>query len=147
MLGQKGLEQLQYLFVRGCKYYRWFISFTDKATNTNLTTAANTSAILKDSVVNFTCTSKGNPPPREYKFYHKGIYLGNSCSGFFQIQVSEGGLYSCVPVNEVGDGEEGVVDINLVGKCEGICYYLLFLFLFQCYMHTRCIAKESEMSE
>ena len=108
--------------------YFWFSS-TDKAENTNLITTANVSATLKNSVENFTCTSKGNPPPREYKFYHKGIYLGKSSSGFFQIQVSESGLYSCVPVNEVGDGEKGEVDITVVGKCKAVCYNLLLLLL------------------
>ena len=99
---------------------------SDPPENTKLTTTANTSATLRNSNVTFTCTSEGNPPPHEYRFYHEGTFLGNSSSGTFQTQVTESGIYSCVPVNKVGEGEKGSVTINVVGKWSVSCAtYLL----------------------
>ena len=93
-----------------------FFIISDPPENTNLTTTANTSATLKNSNVAFTCTSEANPPPREYRFYHEGTFLGNSRSGTFQTHVTQSGLYSCVPVNKVGVGENRSVTINVVGE-------------------------------
>ena len=82
-------------------------------------TTANTSATLRNSNVTFTCTAEGNPPPHEYRFYHKGNRLGNSSSGTFQTYINESGLYSCVPKNKIGDGEKGSVNITVVGELFG----------------------------
>ena len=93
-----------------------FFIIPDPPENTNLTTTANTSATLKNSNVTFACTSEGSPPPHEYRFYHKGNFLGSSSSGTFQTLVTQSGLYSCVPVNTVGVGENRSVTINVVGE-------------------------------
>ena len=88
----------------------------DAPENTSLTTTANTSVTLKNTVVNFTCTSEGNPPPHNYRFYHEMTFLGNSSSGTFQTIMLQSGLYSCVPVNKVGPGDKGDISITVLGK-------------------------------
>ena len=99
-----------------------FFTISDPPENTNLTTTANTSATLKNSNVTFTCTAEGSPPPHEYRFYHKGTFLGSSSSGTFQTQVTKSGLsvFSCVPLNkylnESRVGENRSVTINVVGE-------------------------------
>ena len=117
----------------GCVYdYRVIhfpIIYTDPPENTKLTTTANTSATLKNSNVTFTCSSEGSPPPHEYRFYHKGNFLGNSSSGTFQTHVTQSGLYFCVPVNKVGVGENKSVTIKVVGE---------FFFVFDSQEHFVC---------
>ena len=100
------------------KFYLLLFIISDPPGNTKLTTTANTSATLKNSNVTFTCTAEGSPPPHEYRFYHEGNFLGSSSSGTFQTQVTKSGLsvFSCVPVNKVGVGENKSVTINVVGE-------------------------------
>ena len=126
----------------GCVYdhrvIHFSIIYTDPPENTNLTTIANTSATLRNSNVTFTCTAEGSPPPHEYRFYHKGTFLGNSSSGTFQTHVTKSGLsvFSCVPVNKAGLGENRSVTIDVVGEIffnsqeHFICFYM---FLKQSY--------------
>ena len=116
--------QVIYIYVkkeikkRNLKFYLLFFTISDPPENTNLTTTANTSATLKNSNVTFTCTAEGSPPPHEYRFYHKGTLLGNSSSGTFQTHLTKSGLsvFSCVPVNKAGVGENKSVTINVVGE-------------------------------
>ena len=82
---------------------------------------ANKSAIVRGSVVSFTCASDAVPPPHEYKFYYEQTFLGKSSSGLFQTQVFKSGLYSCVPVNKAGFGDNDTVLITVVGKLPSIC--------------------------
>ena len=98
-----------------------FLHFSDPPENTNLTTTANISATPRNSNVTFTCSSEGNPPPREYRFYHEGTFLGNSSSGSFHTHVTESGIYFCVPVNKAGEGEKRSVAITVVGECNVSC--------------------------
>ena len=51
-------------------------------------------------------------------FYHEGTLLGISSSGTFQTQLTKSGLsvFSCVPHNKVGVGENKSVTINVVGE-------------------------------
>ena len=99
----------------------WFPSSKDSPENTTLSTMANKSAIVRGSVVSFTCASDAVPPPHQYKFYYEQTFLGKNSSGLFQTQVSKSGLYSCVPVNKAGFGDNGTVLITVVGKLPSIC--------------------------
>ena len=101
--------------------YLLFFTTSDPPENTNLTTTAIINSTLRNSNVRFICTAEGSPPPHEYRFYHKGTFLGSSSSGTFQTQVTKSGLYSCVPVNKAGEGEKGSVNITIVGKSSVSC--------------------------
>ena len=81
-------------------------------------TKGNTSAVVQNSFVTFSCASKASPPPHEYRFYHNNNLLGTNSSGTYKTQVSESGLYSCVPVNTVGFGVNDTVNITVVGKLD-----------------------------
>ena len=79
---------------------------------------------MRNSNVTFTCTSEGNPPPHEYRFFHEDTLLGNSSSGMFHTKVTKSGLYSCVPVNKAGEGQKRSVNITVVGELFGfMCLY------------------------
>ena len=130
----------------GCVYdYRvihFSIIYTDPPENTKLTTTANTSATLKNSNVTFTCTAEGSPPPHEYRFYHKGTFLGSSSSGTFQTQVTKSGLYSCIPVNKAGVGENKSITINVVGESffEYSGTFCMFLYVCKAVLQYNCLA-------
>ena len=79
-------------------------------------TKGNTSAVVQNSFVTFSCTSKASPPPHEYRFYHNDNLLDTNSSGTYKTQVSGSGLYSCVPVNTVGFGVNDTISITVVGK-------------------------------
>lgn len=55
-------------------------------------------------------------PEAEYHFYFNGKFIGNSTSGVFNVTVEADGVYSCVPINAVGTGDNGTVSITVVGK-------------------------------
>ena len=90
-------------------------SVTAKPENTNLTTAANTSAVLLNSQVTFHCSADGSPPPHNYLLTLNGEVLASNSSGYFSIQITESGNYSCVPVNKAGNGEVDSIAIIVVG--------------------------------
>ena len=90
--------------------------FAVKPENTNLTTTANTSAVLLNSVVTFHCTAEASPPTHDYLFYHEQTLLGSNSSGTFDTQVSKSGQYYCVPVNVAGRGDNDSISITVVGK-------------------------------
>ena len=97
------------------------LSSTDPPENTSMNvklTKGNTSAVVQNSFVTFSCTSKASPPPHEHRFYHNDNLLGTNSSETYKTQVSESGLYSCVPVNTVGFGVSDTVNITVVGKID-----------------------------
>ena len=44
------------------------------------------------------------------------MYLGSNASGFYYLQISESGIYSCSPVSKAGVGESATVNLTVVGK-------------------------------
>jgi len=55
-------------------------------------------------------------PEAEYHFYFNGKSIGNSTSGVFNVTVVADGVYTCVPLNIVGTGNNATVSISVVGK-------------------------------
>ena len=62
------------------------------------------------------CSTDGNPDAHVYQFYSKNDYIGNSSSGVFNVTVDKDGVYTCVPINEVGLGDNATVNITVVGE-------------------------------
>ena len=61
------------------------------------------------------CTTNASPEA-EYHLYFNGESIGNSSSGVFNVTVVSGGVYSCVPINTVGTGDNATVEVTAVGK-------------------------------
>ncbi len=55
-------------------------------------------------------------PEAEYYFYFNGYSIGNSSSGVLSVTVDEDGVYTCVPINTVGTGDNATVSITAVGE-------------------------------
>lgn len=68
-------------------------------------------------------------PEGEYHFYFNGQSIGNSTSGVFNVTVEADGVYTCVPFNTVGTGDNGTVSIIVVGKLTSIFKYNKNYFL------------------
>ena len=61
------------------------------------------------------CTTDASPEA-EYQFHLNDTLIGNSSSGVFNTAVMEDGVYTCVPINTVGTGENATVNVTAVGK-------------------------------
>jgi len=61
------------------------------------------------------CQTVASPEP-EYNFFFNGKFIGNSSTGVLSVSVEEDGIYTCVPTNKVGTGDNATVSITAVGK-------------------------------
>ena len=55
-------------------------------------------------------------PEAEYHLYFNDKSIGNSTSGVFNVSVEADGVYTCVPLNTVGKGDNATVHVTAVGK-------------------------------
>ena len=55
-------------------------------------------------------------PEAEYHFYFNGKSIGKSASGAFNVTVEADGVYTCVPNNTLGTGDNATVHVTAVGK-------------------------------
>lgn len=88
----------------------------DAPSGTNLITVPHNTTLLRDSSMSIHCSTNANPEDIEYQLYFKGLFIGNSTSGLFNITVMEDGVYTCVPINKVGTGDNATVSITVVGE-------------------------------
>ena len=72
--------------------------------------------MLRNASVSIKCTTDANPGAYMYYFYFNGNSIGNSSLGLFNVTVKEDGVYTCVPINTVGTGDNATVSITAVGK-------------------------------
>ena len=66
--------------------------------------------------MSFTCTTDANPPANMYHFYFKGSLIESNSSGVFNRIVEDDGLFTCVPINKVGTGDNATVNVTVVGE-------------------------------
>lgn len=97
----------------------------DAPSSTNLITVPHNTTLLRDSSMSIKCSTDANPEDLEYQLYFKGLFIGNNTSGLFNITVTEDGVYTCVPINTVGTGENATVSITVVGE-----FHCLLLHFF-----------------
>ena len=72
--------------------------------------------MLRDSKLMLNCRTDANPGVHVYQFYFNGTFIGNSSSGVFNVTVGADGVYTCVPLNTVGTGDNGTISAIAVGK-------------------------------
>jgi len=87
--------------------------------------------LLNGSDISLHCSTDANPDAHIYHFYLNGDHIGNSSSGVFNTTVVADGVYTCVPVNTVGTGDNVTVSITVVGELHKRVFSFNF-FLFFC---------------
>ena len=85
-----------------------------------VTTLPKNTTVLRDAILSLKCTTDANPDAHIYHFYLNDNLIGNSSSGVFNTTVMEDGVYTCVPINTDGTGDNATVSITAVGKCKHI---------------------------
>ena len=90
---------------------------------TNLTIESNpkNTTVLLNSTLTLLCVTNANPPAW-YHLYFNESYVGNSSSGEFNDTVKGDGVYTCVPMNKIGTGNNDTLNIIAVGKFLCIFY-------------------------
>ena len=81
-----------------------------------ITTLPQNTTVLRGATVSIKCTTDANPDAHIYHFYLNDNLIGNSSSGVFNTTVMADGVYTCVPVNTVGTGDNDSVSITVVGE-------------------------------
>jgi len=88
----------------------------DAPSSTNLITVPNNIILLRESGISLDCSTDANPDANFYHFFLNDNLIGNSSSGVFNTTAIEDGVYTCVPVNTVGTGDNATVGITVVGE-------------------------------
>ena len=90
---------------------------------TNLTIESNpkNTTVLLNSTLTLLCVTNANPPAL-YHLYFNEHYVGSSSSGEFNDTVKGDGVYTCVPKNKIGTGNNDTLNIIAVGKLPCIFY-------------------------
>ena len=83
-----------------------------------ITTLPQNTTVLHGFTVSIKCTTDANPDAHIYHFYLNDNLIGNSSSGWFNTTVMADGVYTCVPINTDGTGDNATVSITAVGKCK-----------------------------
>lgn len=72
--------------------------------------------VLRGSTLSLDCNTDANPAANMFFFYYNGNPVGNNPSGVLNHPVQDDGVYMCVPINDVGAGENVTVSVVVVGK-------------------------------
>ena len=96
--------------------YLFCYVFVDAPSSTNLITVPNNTTVLRESNISLVCSTDANPDAHIYHFYLNDNLIGNSSSGVFNTTVMADGVYTCVPINTVGTGDNDSVSITVVGE-------------------------------
>ena len=93
--------------------------FVDNPSSTRLTTDKVNAAVIGNDRIALSCVTDANPPPRQYQFYRDGVHLRTSLTGILVIQKAryyDAGTYLCVPLNSLGTGTNGSVQVVVSGE-------------------------------
>ena len=97
--------------------------FVDAPSSTNLTIFPHNTTLPRGSSLSIKCSTDANPEDLEYQLYFKGHFIENNNSGLFNVNVTEDGVYTCVPINKVGTGDNATVSITVVGEFHCLSLY------------------------
>ena len=83
--------------------------------------------MLRDSNISLDCSTDANPDAHVYHFYLNDSLIGNSNSGVFNTTVMTDGVYTCVPVNTVGTGENATVSMSSVSYIKPVLSFYFYV--------------------
>ena len=106
-----------------------FPFFEDAPDAATLTTVPSNRTLLRNSIMSLNCKTNASPEA-DYHFYFNGKSIGNNTSGVFNVTVLADGVYTCVPVNRVGTGDNATVNVTVVGKLISIDPFHKWLSIF-----------------
>ena len=93
-----------------------FVFFSQDAPGmTTLTTVPTNTTLLRGSIMSLNCVTDASPEA-EYYFFFNGNSIGNNSTGVLNVTVEEDGVFTCVPINTVGPGDNDTVSITAVGR-------------------------------
>ena len=72
--------------------------------------------LLRGSNLSLNCSTDANPEAHVYHFYFNDNLTGNNSSGILNVIVEADGVYTCVPINTVGAGDNATVSVTAVGE-------------------------------
>ena len=72
--------------------------------------------VLRGVTVSLDCSTNANPAANMYFFYYDGKHIGNDAWGVLNYPVQDDGVFTCVPINEVGAGDNATVSVIVVGE-------------------------------
>lgn len=88
---------------------------------TNLTSNPLNTTVQQDNNLTLLCITNANPPATYY-FYFNQSFIGKSNSGEFNVTVEGDGMYTCVPINNVGTGNNATLNVTTVGEIPCVFY-------------------------
>ncbi len=92
-----------------------FFFSPDRPGMTTLTTVPSNRTILRGSIMSLNCGTDASPEA-EYYFFFGGTSIGNNSAGVLSVTVKADGVYTCVPINTVGTGDNDTVSVTAVGE-------------------------------
>lgn len=99
----------------------FLLTLLDKPEGVTLTTSAAQNIVTQGDNVTLTChVTSAKPRVSGYRFYLNNLPVSNSNNRehtINNVQRSQHyGVYKCVPYNDVGDGPEATVPLNINGE-------------------------------
>ena len=81
-----------------------------------MTSDGNDTVVLAGGSLFLNCTSDANPAVDVFQLKFDSTRVATSSSGMFSVTVRKAGIYICIPVNEVGSGDNATVKVTVLGK-------------------------------
>ena len=81
-----------------------------------MTSDGNDTVVLAGGSLFLKCTSEANPAVHVFQLIFDSTRVATSSSGMFSVTVRKAGIYTCIPVNEVGSGDSATVKVTALGK-------------------------------
>ena len=91
-------------------------SFLDLPTSLALSTTPANTTLLHGTTLELNCKADANPDPHLFHFQFNGNLIGNISTGVFNTSAEKDGVYTCVPENSVGTGDNATISITVVGE-------------------------------
>ena len=93
-----------------------YVYLADLPTGTRMTSDGNDTVVLAGGSLFLNCTSEANPAVHVFQLIFDSTRVATSSSGMFSVTVRKAGIYKCIPVNEVGSGDNATVKVTVLGK-------------------------------